>query len=350
MKNLMLTLTILLISAVVNAQDRIELGIGAGTTHPISGDEFKRAASSGNSQNYWFGYGLSKNWAVELGLDQLDFDSTNSKHRAIVLAGVYRWNPENYIHPIAKLGLTSVESTASTNLKTNSLGAKTGAGIEADFHCVSVGVLFNLHHILKSDDAANFQNSQALMPILYLTFHNAFGHGAEAKVTPVSTAPTAAPVAWVTKPDADKDGINDEDDKCTNTPSGDVVNNFGCSENEKASVRLNVVFASGKSDLENSSNSEIENFADFMKKFTDTKVEISGHTDNLGDAKLNQTLSQKRAEAVKAALVKAGVEASRVTAKGYGSSQSISDNKTKASRDQNRRVTAEISTTVTKKK
>ena len=73
-------------------------------------------------------------------------------------------------------------------------------------------------------------------------------------------------------------------------------------------------------------------------------------TVQLLDMDLMKKSSEEGLADFKAALVKAGVEASRVTAKGYGSSQSISDNKTKASRDQNRRVTAEISTTVTKKK
>ena len=129
-----------------------------------------------------------------------------------------------------------------------------------------------------------------------------------------------------------------------------AVNKIGCSEKEKASVKLNVIFATGKAELDAKSDGEIQNLAAFMKKFPDTSVEISGHTDTSGSAEINNSLSQKRADSVKNALVKAGVESSRLTAKGYGSSRPVASNKTKAGRDENRRVTAEIAVSVDKKK
>ena len=76
-----LVLTMLLGYA-AGAQNRIEAGIGAGTSHPVLGSAFESAASEGNGQNYWLGYGFSKTWGVELGMDQFDFDGVNSKHKA----------------------------------------------------------------------------------------------------------------------------------------------------------------------------------------------------------------------------------------------------------------------------
>lgn len=337
---------LLILSFTALAQDRFEIGIGAGSTHPMAQDAFKSAASPGDGQLYWLGYGLDENWGVELGLDQLDFDAIDSKHKALSLAGVYRFLPQNWVHPIAKLGLTSVESKSALDVKTSSFGLKAAAGIEADaFKYVSVGALFDYNYISKSDDAADLKDTQAMMAAVFLTIHNALdGKDAASE----STAPTAA-VAPVAK-DTDADGVNDDDDKCPNTPAGVAVNKIGCSEKEKASVKLNVIFATGKAELDAKSDGEIQNLAAFMKKFPDTSVEISGHTDTSGSAEINNSLSQKRADSVKNALVKAGVESSRLTAKGYGSSRPVASNKTKAGRDENRRVTAEIAVSVDKKK
>jgi OOP family OmpA-OmpF porin len=68
------------------------------------------------------------------------------------------------------------------------------------------------------------------------------------------------------------------------------------------------------------------------------KVEVQGHTDSVGNDRFNLKLSQKRAESVKAYLVKQGVSADRMVPKGYGENVPIADNRTKDGRAQNRRV------------
>jgi OOP family OmpA-OmpF porin len=346
-KNLLVLTTVIVWAFAVSAQERLELGLGAGNTQPVGGDVFKNAASSGDGHNFWLGYSFDENWGVELGVDTIDFDKINSKHQLLDMGAVYRWS-SNPVHPIAKLALASVESTSALDQKTTSMGAKLAAGVEAEFKYISVGALLNFYHILNSDNAADLKNTQALQPALFVAFHTSLPDSDDEKEKSVSEAPQAVPEKPVA--DADKDGISDEDDKCPNTPAGIAVNKIGCSEKEKASVRLNVNFESGKSELASQYDKEIENLAGFMKRFPDTKVEIAGHTDTTGIPEKNKELSQKRAESVKSALVKAGVEDSRLTAVGYGSTQPIADNKTKAGRDQNRRVTAEISIDVDKKK
>jgi OOP family OmpA-OmpF porin len=69
-------------------------------------------------------------------------------------------------------------------------------------------------------------------------------------------------------------------------------------------------------------------------------VTIEGHTDNRGNAAKNKQLSQKRADAVKAEVVKLGVDAGRLSAVGYGADKPIADNNTEEGRAQNRRVVA----------
>ena len=97
-------------------------------------------------------------------------------------------------------------------------------------------------------------------------------------------------------------------------------------------------FASGKAEVMADAVSQIDKLADFLSRNPNYKVLIEGHTDSTGSDLLNLSLSQRRADAVGSALIKRGVSASRITAKGYGEERPIADNKTEAGRRQNRRV------------
>jgi outer membrane protein OmpA-like peptidoglycan-associated protein len=72
------------------------------------------------------------------------------------------------------------------------------------------------------------------------------------------------------------------------------------------------------------------------------QIQIEGHTDDRGSDRANQRLSQRRADSVMKYLVNAGIESDRLTAKGFGESTPIADNKKRAGREKNRRVEFKI--------
>ena len=103
-------------------------------------------------------------------------------------------------------------------------------------------------------------------------------------------------------------------------------------------VTNNILFETGKATLKAESMTEIEKVAAYMKKNPRVRFEVQGHTDNQGSDKVNDPLSQQRAEAVVAALAKLGVDDFNLRAVGKGSHVPVADNKTEAGRAKNRRV------------
>ena len=103
-------------------------------------------------------------------------------------------------------------------------------------------------------------------------------------------------------------------------------------------VTYAITFESGKADLKPESIFEINRVAKLMQEHTDLSFEVQGHCDNTGSDAVNDPLSQKRAEAIVAALVKQGIDKSRLTAVGKGSHSPIAPNTTDEGRAKNRRV------------
>lgn len=103
-----------------------------------------------------------------------------------------------------------------------------------------------------------------------------------------------------------------------------------------------VYFDFGKATLRPESYKELENLVDFMQRKETTRIEIAGHTDNVGKEADNLKLSQQRAEAIRLYLVKKGIQPGRVVAKGYGASLPIADNAIDEGRQKNRRTEVKI--------
>jgi len=104
----------------------------------------------------------------------------------------------------------------------------------------------------------------------------------------------------------------------------------------------NILFNTGKSTLKSESFKELDKLAIMLIRNPDVRIEVSGHTDNVGSAAVNKRLSKARALTVKNYLVSRGVEAERMEYEGYGFDQPIAPNDTKEGRAQNRRVEIEV--------
>ena len=104
----------------------------------------------------------------------------------------------------------------------------------------------------------------------------------------------------------------------------------------------NLNFATGSAQLSEEGQKEVDNLASIMAAYPNFKVEIHGHTDNVGDPKSNKMLSSARATAVMARLMGQGVDGSRVKAMGFGDERPVGDNETEEGRAQNRRIEAKL--------
>jgi outer membrane protein OmpA-like peptidoglycan-associated protein len=99
-----------------------------------------------------------------------------------------------------------------------------------------------------------------------------------------------------------------------------------------------VLFDFNKSTLQPASDPVLQQILDLLKKSPTIKIEVQGHTDNVGGDAYNQTLSEARAKAIVTWLTEHGIAGDRLTAKGFGKTRPIADNATDAGRAKNRRV------------
>ena len=152
----------------------------------------------------------------------------------------------------------------------------------------------------------------------------------------------AGPLSTAGCPDKDGDGIADKDDKCPNEAG--PASTKGCPEakviQEANTGFKDIQFDLGKATIRPESYSILDNAAKIMiEQLPNAKFEIGGHTDSKGSAALNNKLSQSRADAVVKYLISKGVDKSRLTAKGYGSTKpEVSPEKTEADYQTNRRI------------
>lgn len=114
------------------------------------------------------------------------------------------------------------------------------------------------------------------------------------------------------------------------TPKGETI------------VLDHLIFAQGKAVIDSKSFEQLDEVVQMMKENERLEIQLEGHTDNQGNAKLNMELSQKRVDAVKKYMVDKGVSKNRIKTKAFGGSQPLKNEMTAEARAQNRRVEMRI--------
>ncbi len=107
-------------------------------------------------------------------------------------------------------------------------------------------------------------------------------------------------------------------------------------------MKNDILFATGSDTVKPEGVTELGKMGEILAKYTDDRVRVEGHTDSAGDTKLNQGLSERRANAVKAILVSRGVADTQISIEGLGETKPVADNATADGRSKNRRVELHI--------
>lgn len=137
--------------------------------------------------------------------------------------------------------------------------------------------------------------------------------------------------------DSDGDGVPDSRDECPNTERGVVVDLNGCPAESSISLR-GVKFAFDSDRLTGTSTDILDQAVSVLRANRGVRIEVAGHTDNVGSENYNEALSDRRARVVRQYLIDQGIDGSRLTSRGYGESQPVADNDTDAGRAENRRT------------
>lgn len=142
--------------------------------------------------------------------------------------------------------------------------------------------------------------------------------------------------------DMDGDGVYDANDRCPGTPAGIPVDALGCwmlfPPGSDTLVLQRVTFESGRARLLPSAAVVLDEVAASLVAHPEVRIEIAGYTDSSGSAAQNNRLAAARAEAVRSSLIRRGVSADRMVARGYGPANPVASNATSEGRARNRRV------------
>lgn len=339
------------------------------------------------------GYGLTDDLSVEAVFNYIGTETeTTNNDVDISLYHVdllYHLNPFERLEPFVAFGLGVIDMDADVGGSDADFMLNYGVGLKF-FLSESFALRGDVRHIYAFSDGSD-NNFSYTLGLSYL-FGNKAKAAPVAEPAPIQTpAPAPEPTPVVAK-DSDGDGVLDDHDRCPGTPAGVVVDETGCPKDSDgdgvydyldkcpdtpASVPVDpdgcpldtdgdgvpdyrdkcpntpkaatvndrgcwiiegLFFDTNKADIKPVFSPKLDALVDVLNNNALMKLEIAGHTDNIGTQSYNQVLSEKRAAAVMHYLVDKGIDQDRLVSKGYNFSKPVASNDTAEGRSKNRRV------------
>lgn len=276
------------------------------------------------------GYNFDTHWGVEAVFNYIDTESwaNDGDVNAYLyrLNGLYHFTPYGKLIPYLAAGIGGISfDPKNADSDTNAL-VNYGAGLKY-FLTESLALQGDVRHIISFRDTHH-----NLMYTVGVTFY--FGGEKQKEVAAVKESevtPVKETEGSVVQ-DSDGDGVPDDRDQCPQTPTGAAVNELGCW------VCKGLEFDFDKWTIKPQYFPILDEAVECMNQHASMNVEIQGHTDDMGSAGYNLSLSEKRAAEVRSYFIARGIAPERLTAIGYGLTQPIADNTTKDGRAKNRRV------------
>ncbi|MDO9454050.1 MAG: OmpA family protein [Stagnimonas sp.] len=305
-------------------------------------DKSRGGTGDGVTVSGIYGYRFSPHWGVELNLMGSSIETGNDKGTDFYQLGgtadlVYGLKDRSLSWtPFVLIGIGGVNNDIVPNSQDKiSLIGNVGLG-------VVTGPLTSLGFKLRAEGRYQRDQFQGDYDDYRVLGGIEFPFGTRTVALSALTPP-AVEIREVFVPapfiDSDKDTIEDSRDKCADTPEGLKVDADGCVIEGQAMELKGVTFAFNSAQLQLNAQTVLDYVVKGMKGQPSMTVEIAGHTDSAGPQAYNQKLSQQRAESVNAYLTAQGIDAGRLTAKGYGETEllikpEISD----TDKERNRRV------------
>ena len=235
------------------------------------------------------------------------------------------WNP----YLLAGLGYQRSEEEFDAFPSPNSpgqredgnLAGKIGGGLQGDIG--RVGVRTELAYRLDADDNSVNAPDESWFGDVLASVGFIVPLGPEPSEPVGEAPPPPPPAANCADKDGDGDGVNDCNDKCPNSVAGEAIGPDGCKVNIAIDLK-GVNFDFDKSTLRPDAVSILNEAVEILKRYPDLRVEVAGHTDMCGDDGYNQSLSQRRSQAVYDYMTSNGVDSGRMAGpNGYGETRPL---------------------------